>query len=280
MSTPFQLPNTHHDLIRGDVHLPEHSDGAPVLIICHGFKGFKDWGGFPRAADFFAGEGFVTVRFNFSLNGVEDDFMEFTALDRFARNTISRELEDVRTLVDALIDGTLLPPGCDVSRLGLIGHSLGGGVAIVHANEDERVSAITTWAAVADFMRWGEKTRSLWREKGTLDIENARTGQTMPINLTMLGDLEAHAERFSIPAAAARLHRPLLIIHGEQDVSVPIEEARRISAAADPAHTVLHELPNSDHTFGVRHPFEGETAAFRRVLELSSEYFRRVLGSS
>lgn len=280
MSTPFHISNAHHDLIRGDVHLPEHIDGAPVLIICHGFKGFKDWGGFPRAADYFAGEGFVTVRFNFSLNGVEEDFMEFTALDRFARNTISREVEDVRTLIDALIDGTLLPPGCDVSRIGLIGHSLGGGVAIVQANEDERVSAVTTWAAVADFMRWGKKTRDLWREKGRLEIENARTGQIMPVDIRMLEDLENNADRFNIPNAAAKLHRPLLIIHGEQDVSVPLDEARRISAAADPAHTVLHVLPNSDHTFGVRHPFEGETAAFRQVLELSSEYFRRVLTTS
>jgi uncharacterized protein len=279
MSTPFQITSRHGIPIRGDLHLPAVTDGAPVIIICHGFKGFKDWGGFPQAADYFASQGFAALRFNFSLNGVEDRFMEFTALENFARNTISRQLDDLHDLIDAVSVKTILPEKIDTSRIGLVGHSLGGGVVVVQASEDRRIVAVTSWAGVADFMRWGKKTRAMWRKDGRLEIENARTHQMMPMDVGMLEDLEANRERFDIPAAASRLAVPLLVVHGEQDVSVPIEEGRRIAAAAETGRCRLQVIPNTDHTFGVRHPFEGATPAFETVLESTATFFREVFDS-
>lgn len=274
MSTPFQLVNRHHDLIRANLHLPERTEGAPVVLLCHGFKGFKDWGFFPYAAEEFARNGFAAIRFNFSLNGVEDVEQEFTALDRFARNTVGRELDDLRDIVDAVHAGQVVPPACDRSRILLVGHSLGGGVVLVHAAEDKRIAAVVTWAGVADFMRWGKKTRQMWKRTGRMEIENARTGQMMPMDVVMLEDLEANAMRYDIPAAAGRLTQPLLVLHGEQDVSVPLEEGRRVFAAADPSRSRLHVLPNTDHTFGVRHPFEGPTPALESVLAETVSHFR------
>ncbi|MFA6235251.1 MAG: alpha/beta fold hydrolase [Bacteroidota bacterium] len=275
MSSPFHIVGRHRDLIRGDIHLPDEVGGAPVVIICHGFKGFKDWGGFPYAAEHFALKGFAAIRFNFSLNGVEDDFMEFTALERFAHNTISRELDDLRDLVDAVVAGTVLPEQCDVTRIALVGHSLGGGVVIVHASEDDRIGAVASWAGVADFMRWGKKTRAMWRKTGRLEIQNARTGQMMPMDIGMLDDIEKNAVRLNIPSAASRMQQPFLIVHGEQDVSVALAEAEQIAAAADPSRSTLQVIPHADHTFGVRHPFEGATPAFTSVLQKTVKAFRR-----
>lgn len=45
------ISNSSGDVIRGNVHLPDNPKGAPVVILCHGFKGFKDWGFFPITAD-------------------------------------------------------------------------------------------------------------------------------------------------------------------------------------------------------------------------------------
>jgi uncharacterized protein len=278
MSIPFRITNRHGDSVRGDVHLPKTAAVAPLVIFCHGFKGFKDWGFFPHAATRFAEEGFIALRFNFSLNGVEDEFMEFTALERFARNTISRELDDLRDVIDAVSDGRIVPEGRFSGCIGVVGHSLGGGVAIVHAAEDDRIDAVASWAGVADFNRWGKKTRAMWKKTGRMEIENARTGQIMPMDVVMLEDLEANAARFDIPSAASRLVQPLLIVHGEQDLSVPLEEGRRIAAAADPAHSRLEIIPNTDHTFGVRHPFEHVTPAFSAVLARTLRHFRESVG--
>ena len=270
------ITNRHGDPIHGDFHLPVDPTGAPVLLICHGFIGFKDWGGFPYAADFLATHGFAAVRFNFSLNGIGTRFEEFTLLENFARNTISRELEDLRDLIDAVERGDIVPRSCACTRIGLIGHSLGGGLAVIHAAEDSRIRGVASWAGVADFMRWGKKTRALWRKRGRIEIENGRTHQMMPMDVTMLEDIEANQTRFDIPQAAARIGRPLLAVHGAQDVSVPIAEGQRVTAAAEASRTQFVRIPHADHTFGIRHPFDGTTPAFTAVLEETVRHFRRV----
>jgi dienelactone hydrolase len=277
MPTPFIILNRHSDRIFGDIHLPEHPENSPVVVICHGFKGFKGWGGFPWAAEHLALKGFTAVRFNFSLNGVEEEFGQFTALDRFARNSISRELDDLDDVINGIMEGTIITAGVDRGRLAVIGHSLGGGVAIVRASEDARIRAAVSWAGVADFDRWGKKTKALWRKEGRMEIQNARTGQVMPMDISMLEDLEANPARFDIPAAVARMQVPLLVVHGEQDVSVAIDEGRRNVSAATVSGSRFIAIPNADHTFGVKHPFEGPTPAFRDVVERTGRWLWKVL---
>ncbi len=270
--TAFSISNRHGDVIHGDIHTPASSEIAPLAIICHGFKGFKDWGMFPYAADVLASRGISVLRFNFSLNGIADDFMNFTALDRFERNTVCRELDDLGDIIDAIGTGDIVIPGTDCNRLAVIGHSLGGGVSIVKTSEDPRIRATVSWAGVSSFDRWGPKFKQQWRGQGRMEIQNTRTGQMMPMGIAMLDDLEQNAGRFDITAAATQLRRPLLLLHGEQDLSVPLEEGLRIRDAADLSLTVMHVIPNTDHTFGAVHPFTGTTPALDRVLDITTAW--------
>ncbi len=273
MSMNFVIPNRHGDMLYGNLHVPEGAEQAPLCIIAHGFKGFKDWGMFPWMADTLMGQGIACIRFNFSLNGIGEARMtEFTALERFERNSISREIDDLHDIVDAVLHKRIASVGVDAGRLCVLGHSLGGGVAIVAAAEDERIRAVLSWAGVAKFDRWGPKFKKEWRKRGRMDILNARTGQLMPMGIGMLDDLEANPRRFDIPAAAAGLRRPLLLLHGEQDVSVPIDEARQVYAAADAEHTLLYTISATDHTFGSVHPFAGCTPALDEALLVSANW--------
>ncbi len=74
---------------------------APVILFLHGFKGFKDWGHWHLIAREFAQKGFHFIKMNFTHNGTEPAHLsDFTRLDLFGRNTFSKELEDVRTVLD------------------------------------------------------------------------------------------------------------------------------------------------------------------------------------
>ena len=42
---------------------------GPLIIFCHGYKGFKDWGAWPLLSEALAASGFVVIKFNFSHNG-------------------------------------------------------------------------------------------------------------------------------------------------------------------------------------------------------------------
>ena len=52
-----------------DVYYTPNQNPKPIVIFCHGYKGFKDWGAWHLVAETFAREGFFFLKFNFSHNG-------------------------------------------------------------------------------------------------------------------------------------------------------------------------------------------------------------------
>ena len=199
----------------------------PAVVILHGFKGFKDWGMFPPLADRLARAGFMAVSFNMSGAGVDRDG-NFTFPERFGHDTFSIELEDLQTVINALTTGSfeVAPP----SSIGLLGHSRGGGVAVLEAARDERIAALVTWAAVSTVHRWPAATIAEWRKAGRNDIVNSRTGEVLPLYPDVLDDNETNAERLDILGAAGRITVPWLLVHGDADESVALEEGQRLAA--------------------------------------------------
>ena len=118
------------------------------------------------------------------------------------------------------------------STLALVGHSRGGGTAVLQTARDSRVRTLVTWAAISSVERWPEDQRSAWRARGRTEIRNARTGQILPLYTDVLDDIEQNAETLDIEAAAARIRVPWLIIHGTEDESVRFNEARVLAAAS------------------------------------------------
>ncbi len=271
---PFQLPDAPHGIVRGDIYLPDDPRGAPVVVGCHGFKGFKDWGFWPETGRRLAGAGLALVTFNFSGGGIGDDPEAFTEFDSFEANTIGKELDELGYVLDAVAARKIPLGGVDVRRIGALGHSRGGGVALVRAGRDPRIRALVTWAAVATFRRYSDAEKTLWRERGYSEVENARTGQIFRLGLGLLEDIESHAEAYDPVAAAARLRIPTLIIHGTRDDAVPPDEANRIARAVDPGLGKILLVEGTGHTFGAAHPFEGSPPPLERVLAATVEWFQ------
>jgi dienelactone hydrolase len=260
--------------LRGDVYLPEKPRGAPVVVACHGFKGFKNWGFWPETGRRMNEAGLVFVTFNFSGSGVGEDGESFTELDRFEANTIGREIEDLGTVLDALSQRQIPLEGADIRRLGALGHSRGGGVVLVRASRDPRIRTLVTWAAVASFSRVQESDKQTWRRQGYLEVVNTRTGQVLRMGVGFLEDLETHAEAYDPCLAARRLQIPTLFLHGTRDESVPAREAHLLARAADPGLSKLTLIEGAGHTFGAVQPFEGSTPDLDRVLKATVAWFR------
>jgi dienelactone hydrolase len=271
---PFTIPRSDGTTIHGDLRLPEGETPLSAVVVAHGFKGFKDWGFFPHLCECLAQDGHAVVSFNFSLNGIGDDPTEFTELESFARNTFTRDVDEILLVLEQVRNGGILsvPP----TRLGLFGHSRGGGEAVVAARDDARLDALVTWAGLATFERWPEDLRKEWRAEGRIHVLNARTGQQMPLDVTLLEDFESNRDRLDIEAAAATLQDvPWLIVHGEADASVPISDADRL-AAANPKVRV-ERIPSAGHAFEALHPFQGSTAELDRAIGATSQHLRRYL---
>ena len=235
-------------------------ENRPAVVICHGFKGFKDWGMFPKLADRLAVAGFIAISFNFSGSGVSEGD-QFDELDRWGHQRPSTDLEDVATVVDfALANGA--------SSVGLVGHSRGGGLAILHAAKDDRVRALVTWASVDHFLRWPEDDIAKWRRDGRIDVVNSRTGQVLPLFRDALDDADRNeAGTLNVTAAAGRVRIPWLIVHGTADKSVSVEIGKLLKEASRSAKTELLLVESADHTFGIKHPWSGSTREFDIVLD-------------
>lgn len=246
---------------------------TPAVVILHGFKGFASWGFFPYLAARLAEAGFAAVRVNFSHNGVEELDEEFTRLDLFEQNTFLTEVADTEAVCEAIRSGELLPSDHSTRRsIALLGHSRGGGIALLGAAGREDIDAVVTWAAVSTFDRYTERQLEQWREEGVLEAKNSRTGQTMRLGRKMLEELENHPENLDIVDAVRRLDVPLLIVHGEVDLSVSIENAERLFEAADGSSVELEKVPKAGHTFGAAHPFAQSAPALERAVDRSISF--------
>lgn len=257
-----------------DVRSSDRAAPRPAVLVVHGFKGFKDWGMFPTLADRIARAGFSAVSLNLSGSGV-DAAGTFAFPERFGHSTYSADLADLAAVADALEQGTLgLAP---TRHLGIVGHSRGGGMAILAAARDPRIQAVVTWAAIAEAHRWRGREEE-WRAAGVLEITNTRTGQALPLYTDMLDDILQHSAELDIAAAADRLQQPWLLLHGSADESVPVAEARALAAgwhAGQPRRMLI--LEGTGHTFGAVHPFAGMTPALAEAFDETMKWLGRHL---
>jgi dipeptidyl aminopeptidase/acylaminoacyl peptidase len=275
---PFRLANDVGLPIRCDLRRPEGGGPFPAVVLLHGFKGFKDWGMFPPTAEALAERGLAVVSMNASMNGVGEDLLHFGELERFARNTPRREIADVRRVIDAIAAGEV-DASLDAARIGVLGHSRGGGVMLLAAARDPRVRCVVTWSAIDSFHRWTERALAEWRQRGRIDVPNLRTGQVMWLDREVLDDLEASRDEYDLRAACASVRVPLLVAHGEQDEAVDPEAAGNLVEWAGSAEKRLLRLPNTGHTFGAVHPWAGPTPAWERVVAETGDWFARWLGA-
>lgn len=229
----------------------------PLVIFCHGYKGFKDWGAWDLVAEAFSKAGFLFVKFNFSHNGgTIEQPIDFPDLEAFAQNSYSKELEDLDNLITFLLSAkNPFYAEIDPLNLTLIGHSRGGGIAIIKASEDDRITKVITWAAVCDFGKRTATSGELeqWQKDGVKYVLNGRTKQQMPHYFQFYEDFKANENRLNIENATKNLHIPQLIIHAKEDPSVSYSEAEHLNSWN--SDSILFPIEKSDHVFGASHPW-------------------------
>ncbi|KAF6573929.1 alpha/beta hydrolase family protein [Paenibacillus sp. SEL3] len=230
---------------------PSKNTAKSLLIIAHGYKGFKDWGMFPYIAEALSMDNHV-VTFNFSHNGIGEDLENFTELEKFARNTYSREQEDLELLLSNLRarhEFRELP-------LFLLGHSRGAGSCFVYAlDHPGEIAGVISWNGVTDLDLFTLPQKEEMRAKGRSYVENARTGQQLPLDAIILEDLEQNRQRFAIVDRLANSQLPAVLIQGTED-SKRLREGSALLTSVRPDIEWV-QIQGGNHTFNTVHPFQG-----------------------
>jgi len=248
----WHIPGSDDQPIYGTTHLPADTvEPRGVALLCHGFKGYKDYGFFPALADRLAGEAVIAHRFNFSHSGMTPRTQTFERPDLFEKDTWSKQREDVLTVSRTVASGALV--GAGLNQL-WFGHSRGGvSVLLACDRAEDQPAALITAAAPDAAVRFTDEQRRTLREQGRLPTPSNRTGQTLHIGLGWLEEVEADPDAFDPLKAAARVDLPWLILHGDADATVPPEAAKHLADAAG-GRAALSLLPGANHVFGGRNP--------------------------
>jgi pimeloyl-ACP methyl ester carboxylesterase len=263
--------------ILADRYFPEQFNGSTVIFV-HGYKGFKDWGAWQLMAKQFIAKGFAFVLFNFSHNGgTINQPLDFPDLEAFSKNTYSKELADLDTVITDTKEW-LISKGQKIN-ISLIGHSRGGGDTILHCYRDNTIHALITWAAISDiFSRFpvGKQLED-WQREGVLYETNTRTKQSMPVCIDIYNDAIENKELLDIGHAAEHITIPWLIAHGDHDITVPFDEALFLKSKCTSAN--LLKIERGGHTFGTTHPYNDEVfpQPFQDVVSKSIQFLESTI---
>lgn len=240
-----------------DAFFNNDNNKKPLVIFCHGYKGFKDWGAWDLVAETFMKANLFYVKFNFSHNGgTVEQPIDFPDLEAFAENNYSKELEDLDAMISFLIsEENEFSNQIDTNDISVIGHSRGGGISILKTKEDQRIKKLITWASVSSFGKRTSTTGDLeqWKKDGVKYVLNGRTKQKMPHNFQFYLDFKANEQRLNIENAEKNINVPHLIIHAKEDPSVLYQEALNLHQWNPKSE--LFTIENSNHVFDAKHPW-------------------------
>jgi len=244
---PFTLEASDGGPLHLDYYAPDHRAATQAgVILCHGFRGYKDWGFLPFLATRLADEGFPVVAFNFASSGVTDRDGTFGDPERFRRGTYAGDLDDAARVCDWMAARIGGPAG---ARLGLAGHSRGGVIALLHASRDARVRSVATLGAPARIGVWPEAYWEAWRRDEAAEVYDFRTKASLHLGPELFHDWERNRARYDTAAALAALAAPLLVVHGSRDALVPLSEAERLASFGRSTSVELRVIEGAGHSF-------------------------------
>lgn len=192
-----------------------HTQSLPGVILCHGFPigpldARQSGVTFPELMDRIANElGWAALTFTFRGCGSSDgDF------------SMQGWMDDLRNAINHL-EAEAAPQG-----IWLVGTNTGGALALCAAADDPRVRGCALLGARADFDDWASQPRRFLEH--AREIGAIRT----PGFPNAFDEWSRELRRFRPVDAARRFApRPLLVMHGEDDESVPVADSRVLAEA-------------------------------------------------
>ncbi|MFA6410217.1 MAG: alpha/beta fold hydrolase [Candidatus Buchananbacteria bacterium] len=240
MEKKIIFKNNRGQKIAGVFNIPKTKPPYPAVIICHGFKGYKDQAHLKSLASSLAKQGILAFRFDFG-NGVGKSYGKLEDI------TFAQYLNDLKTVIDFISKNKTV----DKNRIGLVGHSLGGQLILHYAPSDKRVKVLADWAGV--IFRGGGQTNlgkiimlqlDEAKKTGYFQIRSARTGKVYKIKIDYYFDILKH----NTPAWVKKIKIPTLILHGSKDNSVSLKHSEMAyRLVKGPKKFII--IPGAPHTW-------------------------------
>ena len=207
---------------------PGAKDENHIVIIGHGVTGNKDRPFVLSLAEALAADGIPTLRMSFSGNGNSEG--------RFEDSTISKEVEDLCCVMDALDDWNII----------YVGHSMGGAVGVLRASKDTRILSLVSLSGMVHTEEFAQREFSdVTPDKGCMWDEPA-----CPLSQDYIDDMSSIE---TVVTRASSIQVPWLLVHGTADDVVPLQDSLDIFERANEPKQLIR-IDGSDHVFSEHTP--------------------------
>jgi esterase/lipase len=216
----------------GIIDIPNTSIGKLIVIFAHGHSSSKNTKNYIVLKDILNKEGITTFRIDLRGHGESEGNFEETKVSD-AANDILDAIEYVKSL--------------GYQKIGLIGSSFGAISSIMAASKTQDLSFLALKSPVVNYK---DKYHDLegkdfvheWKKNGERDYD-ASEGKVLKLKYTFYED----AIQNNGYEAALNIHIPTLIVHGDKDESVPVNQSLKLSKIIPDSKLVI--VKGSDHRY-------------------------------
>lgn len=236
----------------GFINVPKGAGPFPVVLVLHGYVSPSRYstplGYTTRYADALARAGFLVVHPDYRAHGRSEGS---ESADNLFRSGYAIDVLN-------LIEHVKRMPNADPTRIGLFGHSMGGGISLRVLTISKDVKASVLYGSMnADEVKNGDQIRDVFRRVKRIpedDVPRERLAEISPASY--LADISAAVS----------------IQHGELDTQVPLQWSRDLNAELTRLgkSVELHTYPRQGHSLGGR--------ALSLMLERVVAFYRKSLG--
>ena len=222
--------NHQEEKLAGTLHLPDEPNGGGV-VFGHCFTCSRNTRIIRHICSDLAAAGFIALRFDFSGNGQSEG--------DFAASSYSKQMAEIQKAVDIIAEK-------GAEWIGLAGHSMGAVIAILTAARMNRVKAVCALAGRLSGLKATHffNKRQIKELHDTGRVSFSSRGRPLQLSTAFFAD----AGQFNLPETLKTLQAPLMIVHGDHDEIVPVEEAH-LAQKLNLINTKLAIIPDADHMF-------------------------------
>lgn len=219
-----------HEIIRNrhgeridSTFTPGTGGSRKVVLVGHGVTSHKERPWLIALCDALAAAGIASLRFSFSGNGDSEG--------RFEEVTITKEVEDLGSILDAFADW----------QVAYAGHSMGGAVGLLRVARDERIRAFVSLAGMVHVRAFMKAIFGHLVPGRDVMLDKPQC----PLTQAFLDDANRYE---SLTPLASQVAVPWLIVHGTADAIVPLQHSLDVADAAA-GHAELVQLEGVDHRY-------------------------------
>lgn len=214
---------------------PTGNKEKPIIILCHGFTTSKDSNTNTKLEIIFNKKEISTLRFDFFGHGESEG--------KFEEVTISKAVDDI-------LQGINFLKGKGYSKIGLVGSSFGGMASLLAASRTNELYVLALKSPVSDYL--GKLIADMnryplekWKEQGFIYHEG-----NLKLNYSFFED----AEKINSYEEIKKIKIPTMIVHGDNDESVPIEQSKKAASLIE--NCKLEIIEGADHNYSKPEDFE------------------------